>query len=80
VSARRAKTKLVCRLMMESDEIKLVRVSATYFSCGVLIDSHGVVKEAAPILKWATGKHFSVIQTFLERKKALLSIDIIEKQ
>jgi|GEM_PF-6548485 len=63
---------------MKFDGLKLVRIHATYFCCGVFIDTNGIVKDAAPIVNWSRGKHYSVIEKFLERKKALIEIRIIE--
>lgn len=53
-----------------------VYVVATYFCCGVDINEKGVVIEAAPILRWSVGKHYSVIEKFLKKKGKLISISV----
>jgi hypothetical protein len=51
---------------------RLVRIEATYFVAGVEIDKHWLVVDAAPILRWAIGKHLSEIRDFLDSKKAFI--------
>ena len=57
---------------------RLVWIAATYFCCGVLIDSKDVVVEAAPIVAWATGKPYSKIIEFLKGRKALIDCKILD--
>jgi hypothetical protein len=50
---------------------KLIFIDATYFCAGILIDSKGIVTEAAPILRWSIGKSYKKILEFLSNKGAL---------
>lgn len=56
---------------------RLVYIVSSYFCCGVIIDDHYTVTEAAPILKWSIGKHCREIKRFLERKKAFVKWEIV---
>jgi hypothetical protein len=46
----------------------LYRLEAPHFVAGLLLDAHGRVHEAAPILRWATGKTIAEIQRYTTRK------------
>ncbi len=47
---------------------KLVYCYLPWFCCGVLVTPDNVVREAAPILCWAVGKHFSELRDWLRGK------------
>lgn len=47
---------------------KLVYCYTTYFCCGVIVQEDNTVIEAAPIVRWAVGKHFATLRDFLRRK------------
>jgi hypothetical protein len=52
---------------------KLIRIVSTNFCCGIVIDENYIVIEAAPILRWATGRHCREVKRYLERKGKFIS-------
>jgi hypothetical protein len=47
---------------------KLVYCYTSYFCCGVVVQQDNTIVEAAPIVAWSIGKHFSVLRDFLRSK------------
>lgn len=46
----------------------LYRCQTNYFCCGITTDEHGIVIEAAPIMKWVIGRHYSYVRSWLLSK------------
>jgi hypothetical protein len=49
----------------------LVRVTTTYFCAGIVTDAQGIVVDAAPIVRWAMGKHYTRVIDYFKRKNTL---------
>lgn len=49
----------------------LVRVTTTYFCAGLVTNDQGIVIEAAPIMKWAKGQHYTRVLEYYRRKNTL---------
>lgn len=47
----------------------LWRVVTSYFVAGVTTDAQGIIREAAPILAWAKGKHIRELKAWVGRKR-----------
>jgi len=41
---------------------RLYQVSTSYLTAGVITDESGLIKVAAPILKWSLGKNLTVLK------------------
>lgn len=48
-----------------------VRVVAPHFVAGIILDETGHCVEAAPILRWTVGKHYSELRAYFWRRKWL---------
>lgn len=42
--------------------MRLVRLDVGYACAGLIVDSRGIITEAAPIFKWAIGKRFADVR------------------
>jgi len=49
----------------------LIRIEADYFCCGVEVEN-GIIKDAAPILKWAIGKEADYLFKYLHDRGILI--------
>jgi len=52
---------------------RLIRVTTSYY-CAAMIESGGVIIEAAPILRWTIGKTLEQITPSLMKKKAKIEL------
>lgn len=57
---------------------RLIRITSTYFCCGVVVDGNWVVVEAAPIIKWMVGRHLKELKTFLQRRNAFIQWEVVK--
>jgi hypothetical protein len=45
----------------------MYQIQSNYFTCGIVV-CDGRVTEAAPIVKWMTGRKFSEVQSYCTKK------------
>lgn len=50
----------------------LIWINATYFCCGVVTDKYGIIREAAPIVKWSIGKNEVALKNNLLKRNVLI--------
>jgi hypothetical protein len=55
----------------------LIRITTTYFCCGVIVDENWTVIEAAPIVKWMLGNHLSILKTWLQKRDAFVGWEVL---
>jgi hypothetical protein len=49
------------------------RVTLKHFCCGIVVNQQGTkVQDAAPIMRWAIGKPFSQVRSWVEGKGGTL--------
>ncbi len=51
----------------------LYRATTSYFCCGLLVED-GVIRDAAPIVKWAIGKRLVEFSAWIARKHGSLEL------
>jgi hypothetical protein len=47
----------------------LIRIEAPNFTAGLLVDAAGIVRDAAPIVRWAIGKPLEEIREYAVKKR-----------
>ena len=53
----------------------IVWVNVKYFCAGLICDDEGKVIEAAPIVKWARGKHYLDVIQYFQMKGNLIGYE-----